>query len=91
MPNPYKQTAQLQKAWALEHAIVAAWDGLTDEDRRGRSLADAVETWSDEEWTVASIKAGVHEPSAETRALVVKGLRIRAESEGKDPFAGLAA
>lgn len=87
MANPYETAGRIKKAWALEHSLVQRWEATPREAREGRSLAAMVETWGDAEWKDAAIKAGTHEPSEDTRQLVVRGLHLREQEY--DPFVGL--
>lgn len=91
--NPYEHSARLQKAMRLEHALVAAWSIMPEQARAGRSLAEAVlsSPEGDALWAAATRAAGVREPSAETRDLVIRGLRLRERQMSEaELFAGLA-
>lgn len=92
--NPYERAARFEKARKLEYALVAAWEAMPEAVRSGRSLADAVESSPRAKamWSSASRSAGVREPSDETKAVVIRGLRLRErQMASAELFAGQEA
>jgi hypothetical protein len=86
MSNAYEVAGRVRKAMALVGHQRAGY-AEAPADRRPKSLANALEAASDEDWRQIARSAGVREPSTETRRVVISVLR---DSErNPDPFAGL--
>jgi hypothetical protein len=84
--NAYEVQGRVAKALTLIDYLRAGY-AAASADQRPPVLSSALEAATDEDWRQIAIRAGVHEPSQQTRDVVIA--RIRDAEREPDPFAGL--